>query len=405
MSSSTTARTKTQTSTPGQQLSEFEDLRVAVSDRVCLVTKIWHSGTGWFAAALADGLADSGVSVVFIAPPLYPTFREPSNSNVIRIAVPRELTGSASRYRSMASKFRRIMSTSLAIGRQLLRSEKFLFSWPDHEIVSIPTFLALRLLGKKVILIVHDPIPHDFAHSNRKLIRRLLLRLLYRLASVLVVLSEAGRRRLMAEFRVSPRTIQFIPHGAFGFACQSQIPGERMLLAFGNIRQNKNLLMVIDAVKLVRASGLDVRLLVAGGYDRSSPYCLECVTAINRDPSAFINKTGAVDEAEIPELIKRTDAFILAYSDFDSQSGVAVLAGVNGRPVIASSVGGIGELKPLGLVGVEIQQPVTPSTIASAIQEFYTTPFDQWRVAAETGRSQLSYHLDWSRIARCYLRL
>jgi glycogen synthase len=144
---------------------------------------------------------------------------------------------------------------------------------------------------------------------------------------------------------------------------------------------------------------------VAGGYDRSNPYCLECVAAINRDPSAFINKTGFVDEAEIPELIKCTDAFILAYSDFDSQSGVAVLAGVNGRPVIASFAGGIGELKPVGLAGVEIQQPVTPFTIASAIQEFYRTPFDQWRAAAEIGRSQLSYHLDWARIARSYLRL
>jgi glycogen synthase len=373
--------------------------------RICLVTKIWHSGTGWFAAALADGLAESGVSVVFIAPPLEPAFREPTNPNVIRIAVPREFTGNPPKYRSMASKFRRITSTLLAIGRQLLLSEKFLFSWPDHEIASIPTFLALRLLGKKVIFIVHDPVPHDFARSKHKLIKRLLLRLLYRFASVLVVLGEAGRRRLMAEFQISPRKVHVIPHGAFGFACQSQIPGERMLLAFGSIRQNKNLLMVIDAVKLARASGLDVRLLVAGGYDRSNPYCLECVTAINRDPSAFINKTGFVDEAEIPELIKCTDAFLLAYSDFDSQSGVAVMAGVNGRPVIASFAGGIGELKPLGLAGVEIQQPVTPFTIASAIQEFYRTPFDRWRAAAETGRSQLSYHLDWARIARSYLHL
>ncbi|HZC34972.1 MAG TPA: hypothetical protein VE242_05135, partial [Chthoniobacterales bacterium] len=82
-----------------------------------------------------------------------------------------------------------------------------------------------------------------------------------------------------------------------------------------------------------------------------------------------------------------------------------VLAGVNGRPVIATLAGGIAELKPLGLAGVEIQQPVTASTIAHAISEFYGTPVDQWRAAAETGRSQLSSHLDWARIGRSYLRL
>jgi hypothetical protein len=82
--------------------------------------------------------------VVFIAPFLQPAFREPSNANVITIALPRELTGSPSSYRSKASNLRRIRSTLLAIGQQLLRSEKFLFSMPDHEIASIPTFLVLR---------------------------------------------------------------------------------------------------------------------------------------------------------------------------------------------------------------------------------------------------------------------
>ena len=374
-------------------------------NRTCLVTKIWDSGTGWFAAALAEGLAESGESIVFIAPSLQPAFREPANPHIVRIAVPRELIDCPSRYKDKASKLRRIMCTLLAIGRQLLRSDIFLFTMPDHEIVSIPTFLVLRLVGKKVVLIAHDVIPHDFALIRHKRLKRFLLRLQYRAPSILVTLSEAGRFRLISEFQISDSKVHVIPHGAFSVDHPSRIPGERILLAFGSIRKNKNLLMVIEAIKLVKASGLDVRLLVAGGYDGSNPYCLECLTAISGDSSTFINRAGFIGETEIPDLIKRADAFILAYTDFDSQSGVAVLAGVNGRPVITSFAGGISDLKSLGLIGVEIEQPVTPSTIASAIQEFYKTPLDQWRVEAEAGRSKLSYHLDWARIARSYLRL
>ena len=387
-----------------QFFSPIQELKKKVfklSNRICLVTKIWNSGTGWFAAALAK----SGVPVEFIAPLLQPIFREPTSPNVTRIVVPRELTDSPSRYRSRASKLRRIMSTLLAIGRQLFRSNTFLFTMPDHEIVSIPTFLMLRLLGKKVILIVHDVLPHDFALIHRKRLTRFLIGWQYRAASVLVLLSEAGRDKLLSEFPISASKIHVIPHGAFGFTRQSRIPGERVLLAFGSIRKNKNLLMVIEAIKLVRASGFDVRLLVAGGYDRANPYCLECVAAITDDNLAFINRKGFVDGAAIPELVERSDAFILAYSDFESQSGVAVMAGVNGRPVIATFAGGIRELKSLGLVGVEIEQPLTPSTIASAIREFYRTPFDRWRAASEKGRFQLAYHLSWARIAQSYLRL
>ncbi|HUB64251.1 MAG TPA: glycosyltransferase family 4 protein [Methylocella sp.] len=359
---------------------------------------------GWFAAALVDGLAASGVSVVYVAPPMSPAYREPTNPNIIRIAVPPEWHGSPSRIHFTLSKLKRMAWTLIAIARQIPNSEKFLFTIPEIEIITVPTFLLLRLWGKKVILIVHDPLPHDFALLKRKQLARFLSRLQYHAASVLVTLSEAGRQKLMSEFQISASKIHVIPHGAFGFAHQSRIPGEHVLLAFGSIRQNKNMLEVLEAVKLARASGLDVKLLVAGAYD-PSPYCSACEAVITGDPSAFINKTGSVLDEEIPHLIERTDAFILAYSEFDSQSGVAVMAGVNGRPVISSFMGGIAELKPFGLTGVEIEQPITPFTIASAIQEFYKTPLDQWRVAAETGRSKLSYYLDWARLARFYLDL
>ena len=260
------------------------------------------------------------------------------------------------------------MGTFFATMLQIFRTKTFLFTFADHQIITIPTFLILRLFGKKVVLIVHDVIPHNFALVHRKRLNRFLLHSQYRAASVIVTLSEAGRQRLISEFKIRASKIHVIPHGAVGFDRQSKIPSERVLLAFGSIRENKNILKVLEAVKMARLSGLDVKLLVAGGYDGSNPYCQACVTMIREDPSAFIDKIGFVEEADVPDLIAQTNAFILAYSDFDSQSGVAVLAGVNSRPVIATFAGGVRDLQALGLAGVEIKQPVTTATILSAIR-------------------------------------
>ena len=202
---------------------------------------------------------------------------------------------------------------------QIFRTKTFLFTFAEHQIITIPTFLILRLFGKKVVLIVHDVIPHNFALVHRKRLKRFLLHSQYRAASVIVTLSEAGRQRLISEFQIRASKIHVIPHGAVGFDRQSKIPSERVLLAFGSIRENKNILKVLEAVKMARLSGLDVKLLVAGGYDGSNPYCQACVTMIREDPSAFIDKIGFVEEADVPDLIAQTNAFILAYSDFDSQ--------------------------------------------------------------------------------------
>jgi len=203
---------------------------------------------------------------------------------------------------------------------QIFLTKTFLFTFAEHQIITIPTFLILRLFGKKVVLIVHDVIPHDFALVHRKRLKRFLLHSQYRAASVIVTLSEAGRQRLISEFQIRASKIHVIPHGAVGFDRPSKIPAERVLLAFGSIRENKNILKVLEAVKMARLSGLDVKLLVAGGYDGSNPYCQACVTMIREDPSAFIDKIGFVEEADVPlihPLIFRRRSFATVGTNFD----------------------------------------------------------------------------------------
>ncbi|MBV8522015.1 MAG: glycosyltransferase family 4 protein [Acetobacteraceae bacterium] len=374
---------------------------------LCLVTKIWFHGTAWFAAELVRGLAEMGAHVTFIAPAIEPAFREPKHPNVRRMLVPRELTEYDTQLSSYKSKLRRIANTAAAIFCKAASARTFIFSIPDHEIITIPIFLLLRLIGREILLVVHDPLPHDlqFASKGRRRIKSGLLRTQYTLASRLVVFSEPGKKELIIHFGLSEPKINVIPIGAFEFPAQSPIPGQRILLAFGQLRRNKNVLEAINAVKMLRRAGLAVQLMLASGADRSDPYCRACLDAIAEDPEGFIVDFGFIDDADIPRIIERVDAFILAYSDFSSQSAVAVMAGLSGRPVISSFAGGIQELRKAGLAGVDVGQPISAATIAAAIKRYYEIPLEEWQRAAEAGRVSLSRHLDWRRIAQMYLSL
>ncbi|MGA7805724.1 glycosyltransferase family 4 protein [Bradyrhizobium sp.] len=373
--------------------------------RLCVATKIWSSGTGWFATELAQGLANNGALVNFVAPALSPSSWEPSHRNITRLTPPRETTDHTAKFAARVSKLNRIVWTLyyLFIGSALSRI--VIFSMPDHEVVSIPTFFMLRLLSKKVLLIVHDPLPHDFRHRGGQRFRKMLLKIQYHLASTLVVLSEAGKQEIIRTFGIPDGRIRVIPHGAFALAGGTPLPGSGAILAFGSVRRNKNVLQVIEAVKALRSRGHSVRLVLAGGADPSDEYCRACLEAASEDPDGVVNMLQFVADADLPDLVAKVDAFILAYSEFNSQSGVAVLAGLSGRPVITSFAGGIRELQAAGLVGVSIEEPICVATISKAIEEFYELPTSVWQAKAESGRARLAAELDWTAIAKRYLAL
>jgi glycosyltransferase involved in cell wall biosynthesis len=146
-----------------------------------------------------------------------------------------------------------------------------------------------------------------------------------------------------------------------------------------------------------------VRLLVVGGAGAGHPYAAACIEAAAQDPDGITLDFTYCDDDRLPELMTRIDAFVLAYDNFYSQSGVAVLAGLAARPVIASAAGGLQDLRGMGLVGTEIAAPVTVDSIAAAIQDFLGRPALAWQDDAERGANRLRQHLDWDHLAGRYL--
>ncbi|AUW57330.1 hypothetical protein C1T17_03695 [Sphingobium sp. SCG-1] len=116
-------------------------------------------------------------------------------------------------------------------------------------------------------------------------------------------------------------------------------------------------------------------------------------------------RMGYVEDDGVRALLAESDALLLPYTDFHSQSGVALLAASNARPIIASPAGGIGTLMAEGMPSIPISQPVSPDTVAEAIIAFAAIPAATWN---ERAGQYLQHTLEvrsWRAIGAQYLAL
>jgi glycosyltransferase involved in cell wall biosynthesis len=375
--------------------------------RLALVSKAWRAGAGWFCQELVTSIAEAGAKVVFIAPLAMPESREPCHSNIERVVIPREITVNAPRAKRALASLMRVMCGSYQVLRCMLDTDTFLFSLPDPLIFTIPVFALLRLSGARVIFIVHDVTPHAWRLGPKlRAVERGAHAISYRLASKIVTLTSAARDELVGRFGMSPQKISVIPHGAYDLGKRAPLKRNCHLLLFGTLRKNKRVLQVIEAVKCVRMRYPELRLVIAGEpHSLEAEYWEACKTRIAGDPDGFEVHDHFISDEDLSGLVERTDAFVLAYENFTSQSGVGILAGLNARPVIGTNVGGLGELFAQGMVGEIIDTPVTAEGIASAIERFLATPADIWSDRAVSASEKLARHLSWTRIGREYVLL
>ncbi len=117
---------------------------------------------------------------------------------------------------------RRILKLAEALCNLAALTVRFTFSAPDILHVQylpmlrwpIPLDLWLlrycRARGAKIVLTVHDLLPHDTAEKHQALFRQL-----YHFVDGLICHSASIKTRLIAEFEIHPARISVIPHGPF----------------------------------------------------------------------------------------------------------------------------------------------------------------------------------------------
>lgn len=142
---------------------------------------------------------------------------------------------------------------------------------------------------------------------------------------------------------------------------------DKVLLFFGFIRDYKGLDTLIEAVNLIKGK-LDFTLIVAGEFYTDKQKYLDLI-----DKYELWNKIKIYSDFIPTEDVKyyfcAADVAVLPYKDA-TQSGIIQIANNFNKPIIATNVGGLGEVIHDGENGY-LCEPNNPQAIADAIIKFY----------------------------------
>ena len=177
---------------------------------------------------------------------------------------------------------RRILKLLESILNLSALAVRFLLSPPDIVHVQYLPMLQSRLpldlwfvqfcrkRGSRIVLTVHDLLPHDTGEAHKHIFRDL-----YRMVDGIICHSGNISSRLQAEFSVPEEKITVIPHGPFFYdlpASNSEQtlrsfslePGMLLVLWQGIIFPYKGIDLLLNAWQQVEASNGNVSLLIVG---------------------------------------------------------------------------------------------------------------------------------------------
>lgn len=371
-------------------------------NKVVFFSTCWRGGAGWYVRELVNAIERTGWTVLLVAPLVDPEADDPGQGSVSRIYLPRGAGGVGSltnKIMRTLGKFSASLSSLVAARRH---SGTYVCTFLDFLPLTLAQFLLIKIIGGHLVYIVHDSTPHasGFPRALRWL-EPILLRLSYFLPHRLVTLTETARDEIVSKYGIKHSKIDIIPHGAYAPPHATPAPGDGQVILFGTLRRNKRVLEVIQAFKRHHARFPRLRLLLAGEPHRDEKdYWKICAKELATAGPMIEVDLRFLPEAELHQRIAQSDAAILPYEDFNSQSGVVVLTSFSERAIIATAVGGIGELQRQGVVMTPVISPVSEETVADALERFAALPIEDVRNTAEANRMLLEDKLSWTTIGR-----
>jgi glycosyltransferase involved in cell wall biosynthesis len=221
--------------------------------------------------------------------------------------------------------------------------------------------LALPLLRRyPLVLTVHDPI-HHLGDAGSRRTPQAVMDFGYRRAARIIVHSQRLKEQLVERGRAPERIVDVIPMIALGDEAVARPAEERPeVLFFGRIWEYKGLEYLIRAAPLIAAAVPDARIVIAGEGEDFSRY-----RRMMARPEQFVVRNQYVSDAERAELFGRASVVVLPYVEA-TQSAVIPFAYRAGKPVVATTVGGLPEMVDHGRTGLLVP-PRDERALADAV--------------------------------------
>ena len=229
------------------------------------------------------------------------------------------------------------------------------------HMLAFPTPLLWR--GAAAIT-VHDATPWlhpDTVSKGMRYYYGPLYRQALRRAAGIFTVSGAARADLVSALGVRGEDVHVTHNGVaplFFEARAAEGPRAPYLLAVGTLEPRKNLPVLLEAFRQLRAEGRDLQLVLVGrqGWADALPLA---------ELAPWVRLTGAIPDAELAELYAGAACFVLPslYEGFGLSLGEAMAAGA---PAVASD---IAALREVGGDAVAYAPPSLPEAFAARIRE------------------------------------
>jgi len=341
----------------------------AAQVRVAIVTGLASGGTARHVAVLASGCRDAGLAVSVLAPPA--TLRRLRTSAV---AVPLAL-GDRPR--------------PLRDARSVARLRSWLTGWQPHVVhahgvragalAALAIGLTRRPARPALVVTVHNAPPEGRAAS---VVHAVLERTCARRADLLLCASADLAARLRARAAAAVEEVAVTappdprPTAAEVAAARGEIAeaGRPVVLAVGRLAPQKGLdVLIAAAARWHHRRPRPVTVIVGDG-----PLAGSLRAQAARLADGDVRMLGARDD--VPALVAAADVVVVP-SRWEARALIVQEAMQAGKPIVATRVGGIGELT--GEDGAVLISPGDPVELAAAV----TAVLDDPAMAARLGRT------------------
>lgn len=229
--------------------------------------------------------------------------------------------------------------------------------------------MVLPLLRKYPLVIsVHDPVPHVGDKGSQKTPQS-IRNFGFRRADKIIVHSPQMKDRTVKHCGIDAERIHSIPlmeRGNPNLRTDVQ-EKEGTILFFGRIWEYKGLEYLIKAEPLVTAKFPHAKFVIAGTGDDFDAY-----RQMMTNPDRFEVHHRYISDDEIPVLFRESSVVVLPYIAA-TQSGVIPTSYTYGKPVVATTVGGLPSMVDDGETGLLVE-PKNAQALADAMIEMLSDP-------------------------------
>lgn len=265
---------------------------------------------------------------------------------------------------------------------------------------SVFSLLASANPNCKAVRTFHSPYPYFSSRSGRARAKRMAEAIVLGLGKTEAVCVARSVAEAMPSFYPKNPTIirNGVQSGSGSFSYQERTTSSMALLCVGRLEEEKNFGLAIEALALVRNTGLDVTLKIAGTGGQEQDLRRKAVSLGLGDHVEFL---GFV--ADINPLLQDAAALICS-SRFEGAPLAILDAMAAGCPVVAVPIPAVLEVASLGRGALQVADAPTPEALARSVCLVITRQ-DITRAQVELAKLAVQSHYSSRLFADSHLNL